>query len=60
MGEKYLKRYQKYFHEPEIREFDMPHVQFLFGGEEYTLPVLEAIDEFMKEPVWTAVKTIFT
>lgn len=51
MGEKYLKRYQKYFHEPEIRKFDMQHEQWLFGGEEYTLPVLEAIDEFMKEPV---------
>ena len=51
MGEKYLKRYQKYFHNPEIREFDMQHEQWLFGGEKYTAPVLKAIDEFMAEPV---------
>ena len=49
MGEKYLKRYQKYFHDPEIREFDMQHEQWLFGGEEYARPVLKAIDEFMNE-----------
>jgi len=47
MGEKYLKRYKKYFHDPDIREFDMQHEQWLFGGEEYAQPVLEAIDEFM-------------
>ncbi|MCR5673594.1 MAG: 2-hydroxy-6-oxo-6-phenylhexa-2,4-dienoate hydrolase [Lachnospiraceae bacterium] len=51
MGEKYLKRYKKYFHNPDIREFDMQHEQWLFGGEEYTLPVLKAIDEFMEMPV---------
>lgn len=49
MGEKYLKRYKKYFRDPEIREFDMQHEQWLFGGEKYTAPVLEAIDEFMEE-----------
>ena len=48
MGEKYLKRYKKYFHDPEIREFDMQHEQWLFGGEKYTAPVLKAIDEFME------------
>ena len=48
MGEKYLKRYKKYFRDPEIREFDMQHEQWLFGGEEYTAPVLKAIDEFME------------
>ena len=51
MGKKYLKRYKKYFHEPEIREFDMQHEQWLFGGEKYAIPVLKAIDEFMEEPV---------
>ena len=51
MGEKYLKRYRKYFRDPEIREFDMQHEQWLFGGERYTIPVLKAIDEFMETPV---------
>lgn len=48
MGEKYLKRYRKYFRDPEIREFDMQHEQWLFGGEQYAAPVLQAIDEFME------------
>ncbi len=48
MGEEYLKRYKKYFRNPEIREFDMQHEQWLFGGEQYTAPVLKAIDEFME------------
>ena len=51
MGEKYLKRYRKYFRDPDIREFDMQHEQWLFGGEQYTVPVLAAIDEFMEIPV---------
>ena len=51
MGEKYLKRYKKYFRDPEIREFDMQHEQWLLGEEKYTLPVLKAIDEFMQTPV---------
>ena len=34
-----------------IREFDMQHEQWLFGGERYTVPVLKAIDEFMETPV---------
>lgn len=51
MGEKYLKRYKKHFRDPEIREFDMQHEQWLFGGEAYAAPVLKAIDEFMAEPV---------
>ena len=50
MGEKYLKRYKKYFRNPDIREFDMQHEQWLFGGEQYTVPVLKAIDEFMEMP----------
>ena len=50
-GEKYLKRYKKYFHDPDIREFDMQHEQWLFGGAEYAEPVLKAIDEFMVMPV---------
>ena len=48
MGEKYLKRYRKYFREPEIREFDMQHEQWLLGTKEYAIPVLNAIDEFME------------
>lgn len=51
MGEKYLERYKKYFHDPDIREFDMQHEQWLFGGDQYALPVLKAIDEFMEMPV---------
>ena len=47
MGEKYKKRYLKYFRDPDIREFDMQHEQWLFGGEKYTEPVLKVIDEFM-------------
>lgn len=47
MGEKYKKRYLKYFRDPEIREFDMQHEQWLFGGKQYQEPVLKAIDEFM-------------
>ena len=50
MGEKYLKRCRKHFREPDIREFDMQHVQWLFGGEKYAVPVLKAIDEFMELP----------
>ena len=48
MGEKYLKRYKKHFQNPEIREFDMQHEQWLFGGDQYAEPVLKAIDEFME------------
>ena len=51
MGEKYLKRYKKYFRDPDIREFDMQHEQWLFGEERYTAPVLAAIDDFMEMPV---------
>ncbi len=51
MGEKYLRRYKKYFRDPEIREFDMQHEQWLFAGEKYAEPVLAAIDEFMEEDV---------
>jgi len=51
MGEKYLKRYRKYFRDPDIREFDMQHEQWLFGGDKFASQVLEAIDEFMEMPV---------
>ena len=51
MGDKYKKRYKKYFHDPDIREFDMQHEQWLFGEEKYRIPVLEVIDEFMEMPV---------
>ncbi|MCR5384210.1 MAG: 2-hydroxy-6-oxo-6-phenylhexa-2,4-dienoate hydrolase [Saccharofermentans sp.] len=48
MGEKYKKRYLKYFRDPDIREFDMQHEQWLFGGKQYQEPVLKVIDEFME------------
>lgn len=48
MGEKYKKRYLKYFRDPDIREFDMQHEQWLFGEEKYAGPVLKAIGEFME------------
>lgn len=51
MGGKYLERYKKHFRDPDIREFDMQHEQWLFGGEQYAVPVLKAIDEFMEMPV---------
>ena len=51
MGEKYRNRYKKYFRDLEIREFNMQHEQWLFGGEKYAVPVLKAIDEFMETPV---------
>ena len=51
MGEKYLKRYKRYFRDPEIREFDMQHEQWLFGGAKCAKPVLSAIDSFMETPV---------
>jgi hypothetical protein len=51
MGKKYLRRYKKYFRDPEIRGFAMQHEQWLFGGEQYAVPVLKAIDEFMEMPV---------
>ena len=50
MGEKYLRRYKRYFRNPDIREFDMQHEQWLFGGEQYAVPVLKALDEFMEMP----------
>ena len=48
MGEKYKKRYLKYFKNPDIREFDMQHEQWLFGEKKFAVPVLGAIDEFME------------
>ena len=47
-GEKYKKRYLKYFKNPDIREFDMQHEQWLFGEKKFAVPVLGAIDEFME------------
>lgn len=46
-----LAAYKKYFLDLEIREFNMQHGQWLFGGDKYAVPVLKAIDEFMKTPV---------
>ncbi len=44
------KRCKKHFRDPEIREFDMHHEQWLSAGDEYPLPVLRAIDGFMAMP----------
>ncbi len=51
MGKKYLKRYKKYFRDPDIHEFDMQHEQWLFGEKAYALPVLDVIDECMEATV---------
>lgn len=51
MGMKYFRRYQKYFHNPDIRAFPMQHEQWIFGDEKYRTPVLKVIDEFMETPV---------
>lgn len=51
MGKKYEKRYRKYFHNPDIHEFDMQHEQWLFGDNEWTKPVLKTIYECMEIPV---------
>jgi hypothetical protein len=50
MGKRYKRRYEIHFQDPDIREFDMQHEQWLFGGEHYSEPVLRAIDEFMEVP----------
>lgn len=47
MGKKYKKRYEKYFRDPDIQEFDMQHEQWLFGDNDFKEPVLAAIDGFM-------------
>ena len=51
MGKKYEKRYRKYFHNPDIHEFNMQHEQWLFGDNGWTKPVLETIYECMEMPV---------
>ncbi len=51
MGEKYEKRYRKYFHDPDIHAFDMQHEQWLFGDNGWTQPVLETIYACMEMPV---------
>ena len=51
MGKKYEKRYRKYFHDPDIREFAMQHEAWLFGDKEWEVPVMKAIDEFMEMAV---------
>jgi len=47
MGKKYLERYKGYFHDPDIREFEMQHEQWLFGAKDLSDQVLYAIDQFM-------------
>lgn len=51
MGKKYIKRYEMHFANPDIREFDMQHEQWLFGDNSWTAPVLQAVDSFMCMPV---------
>lgn len=51
MGKKYEKRYRKYFHNPDIREFHMQHEQWLFGNNKWTEQVLNVVYEFMEMPV---------
>ena len=51
MGEKYLARYRRHFRDPDIREFDMQHEQWLMGSEHFAAPVLAAVDEWMEAPV---------
>ncbi len=51
MGEKYEKRYRKYFCDPDIHEFDMQHEQWLFGDNGWAEPVLETIYACMEMPV---------
>ena len=51
MGKKYKKRYEQHFANPDIREFNMQHEQWLFGDNNWTEPVLEAVYEFMDMPV---------
>ena len=47
MGQKYERRYRKYFTDPDIRAFAMQHEAWLFGDKEWETPVLAAIDEWM-------------
>ncbi len=51
MGKNYKKRYEQHFTNPDIREFDMQHEQWLFGDNNWIEPVLEAVYEFMDMPV---------
>ena len=46
MGEKYLKRYEQHFRNPDIIPFDMPHEAWLFSNT-WKQPVLDAIDRIM-------------
>ena len=47
MGEKYLKRYEQHFRNPDIIPFDMPHEAWLFSNT-WKQPVLDAIDALMQ------------
>ncbi len=42
MGEKYLARYQKYFADPDIREFDLRHEELLLDADAWTNEVCKA------------------
>lgn len=42
MGEKYLKRYLKYFADPDIREFDLQHEELLLDADRWTLEICQA------------------
>ncbi|SEA85918.1 hypothetical protein SAMN05216349_1396 [Oribacterium sp. KHPX15] len=47
MGKKYLERYKRYFHDPDIRGFEIQHEQWLFGNKNLSERVLNTIDDFM-------------
>lgn len=42
MGEKYRKRYEKYFANPDIREFDLRHEELLLDADAWTKEVCKA------------------
>ena len=46
MGEKYLKRYQRHFRDPDIHTFDMKHEIWLYD-EKWKAPVMDMIDQCM-------------
>jgi hypothetical protein len=48
MGEKYGRRYQQHFRDPDVHEFDMKHEVWLYD-DTWRKPVMEMIDRCMEE-----------
>lgn len=44
MGEKYRKRYEKYFAHPDIIEFDLRHEELLLDADRWVAEVCKACD----------------